>query len=185
GFEGAATIDYVMKDGDGDTDTAQLVITVAPDSTPTVDWLLVGASPGVVDEGALPEGNLGGTTTTSGTLDIATGFDVLNAVGAVVINGVDVTLGGTVPGTYGTLVVTVGAGVYDWTYTLNDNAPHTNTGAVGAADQFPEENFAVVVTDDDGDSSAPVPLVIQINDDGPLAADDTGSTVEDTPVTVN
>uniref|UniRef100_UPI00313ED9E1 hypothetical protein n=1 Tax=Hydrogenophaga sp. OTU3427 TaxID=3043856 RepID=UPI00313ED9E1 len=155
-------------DGEGDTATAQLVITVAPDSTPTVDWVLANGGPAVVDEGALPDGNLGGTTSTSGTLDIATGGDTLNAVGGVDINGVDVTAGGTVPGTYGDLVVTVSGGVYSWTYTLNDNAPHTDPTAVGSADQFPEENFAVVVKDDDGDVAPPVNLQIQINDDGPV-----------------
>ncbi|WP_342133703.1 hypothetical protein, partial [Hydrogenophaga sp. OTU3427] len=86
---------------------------------------------------------------------------------------------------YGDLVVTVSGGVYSWTYTLSDNAPHTNAGAVGGADQFPEENFAVVVTDDDGDVAPVANLQIQINDDGPLATDDSASTAEDTPVTVN
>ena len=166
GFAGVASIDYVMQDGDGDTDTAQLAVTVAPDSTPTVGWVLTG--PGAVDEGALPNGILGGSTTTSGSLNIATGGDAVNAVGGVTINGADVTAGGTVAGTYGELVVTVLGGVYSWTYTLYDNATHTDAGAVGAADQWPEEAFEVVVTDSDGDATPPAPLVILINDDGPV-----------------
>ena len=167
GFEGTATIDYVMQDGEGDTDAGQLVITVDTDSTPTVSWVLAG--PGVVDEGALPGGNLGGNISTSGTLTISTSGDEIKATGGVVINGVDVTAGGTVNGTYGALVVTVAAGVYSWTYTLSDNAPHTNTGAVGSGDQLQGETFAVVVTDDDGDVAPTANLVIRINDDGPLA----------------
>ena len=95
-----------------------------------------------------------------------------NGLLSLVVGGVDVTAGGTVSGTYGELVVTVASGVYSWTYTLNDNAPHTNTAAVGSADPFPEENFSVVLTDSDGDATPAAPLVIQINDDGPLALDD-------------
>ena len=49
--------------------------------------------------------------------------------------------------------LTVAGGAYSWVYTLNDNAPHTGTGAVGSADQFPEEAFSVVVTDSDDPAS--------------------------------
>ena len=42
---------------------------------------------------------------------------------------VDVTAGGTVPGTYGDLVVSFDGTDYTWTYTLNDNALHTNANA--------------------------------------------------------
>jgi hypothetical protein len=149
------------------------------DSTPTVDWILAAGEDGVVDEGALSGGNLGGDTSTSGILNITTGGDTINAVGGVVINGVDVTNGGTVNGTYGDLVVTVSGGVYSWTYILNENAPHTDPTQSGTNDQFPEETFTVVVTDDDGDSSAPANLLITINDDGPVASGYEGATYEE------
>ncbi|HEX5624146.1 MAG TPA: VCBS domain-containing protein, partial [Sulfuricurvum sp.] len=147
-------------------------ILLEEDSTPTADWILVANEDGVVDEGGLEGGNLSGSASTSGTINITTGGDTINSVGGVVINGVDVTNGGTIPGTYGDLVITLNGGVYSWTYTLNDNAPHTDAGAVGAADQFPEETFTMVVTDDDGDSTAPANLTVMINDDGPVVVND-------------
>ncbi|MDD5387133.1 MAG: hypothetical protein PHQ22_08080, partial [Sulfuricurvum sp.] len=143
-------------------------VNLLQDSTPTADWVLAEGNVAVVNEGGLiPEGNLGGNLSTGGTLNITTGGDTINTVGGVVINTVDVTNGGTVHGTYGDLVVTVSGGVYSWTYTLNDNAPHTDPNHTGAADQYPEIPFSMVVTDDDGDSTAPANLVIEINDDGP------------------
>ncbi|MDD5165754.1 MAG: DUF5801 repeats-in-toxin domain-containing protein, partial [Candidatus Pacebacteria bacterium] len=143
-------------------------VNLLQDSTPTADWVVAEGNVAVVNEGGLiPEGNLGGNLSTGGTLNITTGGDTINTVGGVVINTVDVTNGGTVHGTYGDLVVTVSGGVYSWTYTLNDNAPHTDPNHTGAADQYPEIPFSMVVTDDDGDSTAPANLVIQINDDGP------------------
>jgi len=134
---------------------------------PTVDWVLVEGETYTVDEGGLSGGNLGGNTTLFGTLNITTGGDTINTVNGVVINGVDVTNGGTVHGLYGDLVITVNDGVYSWTYTLNDNAPHLDPSQTGSADQVPESIFAVVVTDDDGDQSAPANMRILINDDGP------------------
>ncbi|MDP3300964.1 MAG: Ig-like domain-containing protein [Sulfuricurvum sp.] len=162
------------------------LVLLEENSIPTVNWILTEGNVAVVDEGALQGGNVGGSLITSGTLDITTGGDTINTVGGVVINGVDVTNGGTVTGTYGNLIVTVSGGVYSWTYVLGDNAPHTDPTQIGVNDQFPEDIFSVVVTDDDGDSTAPVDLTVMINDDGPVAIADTGTQgVEDSDIVYN
>ncbi|HEX5670795.1 MAG TPA: hypothetical protein VFX66_04600, partial [Sulfuricurvum sp.] len=152
--------------GAAETTVNQTETTLIPqeNSVPTVDWILAETQDGIVSESGLSNGtNAGVDLSTSGTLNITTGGDTINTVGGVVINGVDVTNGGTVHGSYGDLVITVSGGEYSWVYTLLDNVPHTNPNATGTADQFPEEAFSIVVTDDDGDKSAPANLVIQIN----------------------
>ncbi|MDD3596894.1 VWA domain-containing protein [Sulfuricurvum sp.] len=136
-------------------------------SIPTVDWIVVDGGSGVVNEGGLADGNLGGSTVTSGTLNISTGVDALQDV---LINGINVTNGGTIHGTYGDLVISVTDGVYSWEYTLLHAANHLDPNNVGSADQLPEESFTVVVTDNNGDISAPASLVVEINDDGPIAS---------------
>src|SRR6185503_2443828 len=110
--------------------------------------------------------------TATGTIDITTGNDT---VASLIINGVNVTAGGTVPGASGTLTVTLVAGVYNYSYTLADNISVNAT----------TDPFSVQVTDSDG-HIASTNLVIGIVDDVPTAHDDLGNqTTENTPVTVN
>ncbi|MCD6527108.1 MAG: type I secretion C-terminal target domain-containing protein, partial [Desulfuromonas sp.] len=138
---------------------------------------------GVVDEAALSDGSdsISPNETTTGTFTITTGNDsgtlsVENASDAwVPIAASGATI---VDGDYGTLTVTGdGSGNYSWSYTLSDNTlDHTNTTAVGPADQV-FDNFATRVIDSDGDSTATdgidaaETLTIAINDDGPTAVD--------------
>jgi hypothetical protein len=82
-----------------------------------------------------------------------------------VINGVDVTNGGTVTGAYGTLTVTLTNGVYSWDYLLDTNAAHPDATSTGTAEGIGEQ-FTVVLTDSDGDVVNDV-LDIAILDDGP------------------
>ncbi|QTP55295.1 retention module-containing protein [Billgrantia sulfidoxydans] len=161
GFEGEAVIDYAITDADGDTSSATLTVTVAPDSIPVI---AVNADSSSVAEAGLPSGSAGdGSHATSGTLAIDTGNDGLQSL---FIKGVNVTNGGTVAGTHGTLVVTLTDGSYSWTYTLD-----------GATDgDATSDSFSLVVTDSDG-STASDSLVIDIVDDVPQAADDHGGTV--------
>ena len=56
--------------------------------------------------------------TAVGTINITTGSDT---VGSLVINGINVTNGGSVTGASGTLTVTLSGGVYSYSYTLTDN----------------------------------------------------------------
>lgn len=179
GFEGEDTFIYSITDTDGDVDTATVLLTVDPDSVPTFEVIPNAA---VVDESALPDGSGGGTLTTSGSVPFETGND---SVDSVVVNGVDVTFGGSIIGEYGVLtVINSGESTYTWEYTLNQNAPHTDPTAIGAADQYLGETFTFELQDSDGDSVTSN-LAIQINDDGPVAVNDTGDVPEDSIVTVN
>ncbi|MGQ7247185.1 retention module-containing protein, partial [Halomonas sp. V046] len=179
GFEGDAVIDYTITDGDGDTSDAVFTVTVAEDSEPTIS--VPDTSPGTaggqfsVSESGLEGGSAEGSNsqTTTGTLAITTGGDTLQSL---VINGVNVTAGGTVDGDYGTLTVTESDGEYSWSYTLDGNTEdHTEqgTGADGLQDAF-----AITVTDSDTDT-AESSLTIQVQDDVPTAVDDRASVAED------
>ncbi|MGX7926335.1 Ig-like domain-containing protein [Tsuneonella sp. HG094] len=162
GETGTVTFDYTITDGDGDTDRATVTITLAADSTPTIAV----AGDNTVDEAALPAraGEPAGSNaaspdeTAAGTIAITTGGDT---IGSLVINGVNVTAGGTVTTSKGVLTVSVANGAYSYSYTLTDNTlsdPDSDT-------------FTLVVTDSDGDPASTT-LVIAIADDVPTAADD-------------
>ncbi|MGQ7250024.1 hypothetical protein ACUN9Y_22200, partial [Halomonas sp. V046] len=136
-----------------DTSDAVFTVTVAEDSEPTIS--VPDTSPGTaggqfsVSESGLEGGSADGSNsqTTTGTLAITTGGDTLQSL---VINGVNVTAGGTVTGDYGTLTVTESDGEYSWSYTLDGNTEdHTEqgTGADGLQDAF-----AITVTDSDTDT---------------------------------
>jgi T1SS-143 domain-containing protein len=186
------SFNLVLADGDGDAEQVALAVNVInPDSTPTVvatDGVVwenaLGASAGDVgtSEGAddNPNNNSDPNETTTGTFTVDTGSDTLNQV---LINGNVVTLGGmtVVSGLFGNLTVTdVGpvGGTFEWSYTLGNNTlTHPLVNVTGAGDQV-FDNFQVVVTDTDGDSSATdgiqtsETITIGVNDDGPIAQDD-------------
>ncbi|QKV16986.1 DUF5801 repeats-in-toxin domain-containing protein [Oricola thermophila] len=167
GEEGTVTFDYTVTDADGDVATATATITLAADSEPTID---VGAA-SAVDEAALSDGSDPSSTAeeTSGNFAITTGGDTIQTL---VIDGQDVTNGGTVNGAYGDLVVTGTPGTgYSWVYTLNGNTTDHPNGSSTGTPEGVHDDFDVVVTDSDGDPVNDT-LVINILDDGPTAADD-------------
>ncbi|WP_156085491.1 retention module-containing protein [Billgrantia saliphila] len=174
GFEGDAVIDYTLTDADGDTASATLTVTVAADSEPTIS---IGADSDSVTEAGLNGGSQAGDGShiTQGTFAIDTGNDGL---ASLVIDGIDVTKGGTVEGSYGTLVVTLGNdGSYSWTYTLNGATDDHETQGPSVDDV--RDSFELVATDSDGDSASDS-LVIDIVDDVPTASDqNVGSITED------
>ncbi|MDT7530621.1 VCBS domain-containing protein [Sphingopyxis sp. SE2] len=169
GQEGEDSFTYTITDGDGDTSTATVTVTLAKDSIPTID---LGADNNV-DEAGLPNGSsfASNSETATGSFTLTTGND---SVASLVINGVDVTAGGTVTTPVGVLTVTVGGGAYSYSYTLT-----TNTSG---DDSF--DSFTAVVTDSDGDTATDT-LVIDIVDDVPTARPDTDSVTEDGPLTAN
>ncbi|KLE32328.1 Ig-like domain-containing protein, partial [Aurantiacibacter luteus] len=170
GEEGTVTFDYTITDGDGDVSQATVTITLTPDSTPTISV----AGDNTVDEEALADGSNPASPdeTATGTIPITTGSD---SVASLVINGVDVTAGGTVTTAKGVLTVTVSNGIYSYSYTLTDNTlvdPDSDT-------------FSLTVTDSDGDSAG-TSLVIAIVDDVPTAVDDSASQgTENAAITVD
>jgi len=183
GEEGTVTFQYRITDGDGDTSVATVTITLLADSTPTVGI----SGDQSVNEAGLPAragesegsgeaaaaGANGDTSeTATGNINITTGSDT---VGSLIIDGVNVTAGGTVNGTNGVLTVTLSGGVYSYSYTLSDNTSGDATS----------DTFAITVTDSDGDTAS-TSLVISIVDDVPTAHDDSGTQAgEGQAVTVN
>ncbi|WP_176141645.1 beta strand repeat-containing protein, partial [Sphingopyxis flava] len=114
GEEGTVTFAYSITDGDGDVSTATVTITLAVDSTPVID--VVPSAPNAgghdeVDEAGLATGSDSASNSefASGAFTITTGNDTIESL---VINGTDVTAGGTVAGAFGTLTVTLAGGVY-------------------------------------------------------------------------
>jgi VCBS repeat-containing protein len=169
GEQGDVTFQYTITDGDGDTSTATVTIHLQPDSTPTIST----SGGDTVDEAALPVGSdpSSPNETTTGTINITTGGDT---VGKLVIDGVDVTHGGTVTGADGVLTVTLNNGVYSYSYTLSGP---TSTDSAG-------DNFNITVTDSDGDTASTT-LHINILDDVPTAHADVNSVSEGGTVTGN
>ncbi|MCV0395627.1 MAG: DUF5801 domain-containing protein, partial [Rhizobiaceae bacterium] len=140
------------------------------DDAPTID---TGAGQ-AVDEAALAEGSNPASPNeqTSGTFNIATGN---SSVSSLVINGVDVTNGGTVAGLYGTLVITGSPSTgYSWVYTLDGNTTdHTDPGSTGTTEGV-FDSFDVAVTSANG-LSANGTLTIDVLDDGPVATANPGA----------
>ncbi|SDO92942.1 type I secretion C-terminal target domain (VC_A0849 subclass) [Halomonas shengliensis] len=150
------------------------------DSTPGVATEDLDGDGDTVWESALTEGSGGGVATTGGAFQIDTGGDELALIEVQDADGNWVAIsetGTAVQGDYGVLSVNPDG---SWTYTLSEPLAHPLAGETGASDQLPAETFAVRVTDDDGDVSAPATLTITITDDGPTAVEDAGLVAEDT-----
>jgi len=183
GEEGTVSFQYTITDGDGDTSTATVTITLADDSTPTVN-VVTAEGGSVVSEAALNDGGSNAASpaeTTAGSFGITTGGDTVQSL---VIDGINVTTGGTVTGDYGTLTVSVVGGVYNWSYTLTDNTLDHNDPATTGTPEGVFDNFNVVVTDSDGDTATDT-LDIAILDDGPTAYSNSRTAVEGVDLTGN
>ncbi|MEP6360375.1 MAG: retention module-containing protein [Halioglobus sp.] len=184
---GSDVFNYTLTDGDGDPSSATLTINLDGGVTVTV--------PGADDDGTtvleagLPEGtgelsdDIAGndnSETTSGTIT----FTASDTPVTISVGGQTIVLDGaaqgdlTVDGAFGELTLDVSDianGNIDYSYTLGDNIDHDDVVA-------DSDTFAVIVTDEDGDS-ANGSLVIAITDDGPEAVADTESVIEGESVT--
>src|SRR5262249_23572816 len=171
---------YTLTDGDGDTSQTTLTISIG-DNTPTLHVPTGDEAGHVVNEkglparGGEPEGsgeeaapgaNGDPSETTAGTITFTQG----DGPATVTIGGVAVTaVGQTFTGSFGTLTIdSIGAGTIGYHYTLADNTDATVPAQT-------HDDFAVVVTDTDGDKASST-LVISIVDDAPTARPDTDST---------
>src|SRR5690554_169938 len=186
GEEGEVSFQYTITDADGDSDTATATITLQDNSQPTVSVVLAQGDDGVVSESALPDGSGGGDLTASGTLVAETGNDTLDFFEVQDVNGawIKVDADGTeVQGEYGLLSVNQDG---SWTYTLSDNTlDHEGEDLTGADDQV-QDAFQVRATDSDGDVSPEATLAVDINDDGPVATDDSVTqAAENQPVDID
>ncbi|MDP9422339.1 MAG: DUF5801 domain-containing protein [Pseudomonadota bacterium] len=173
---------YTLTDGDGDSDTATLTIDIS-DAPTSLDVPTQGEAGTLVSELGLPTRNGGepagtgeaadgngadnddASETTAGVIS----FTAPDGPATVTIDGVAVTgtVGQTFNGAHGVLTITsynAGTGQIGYSYTLTDNTSGNATF----------DDFAVVVTDNDGDSSNAT-LTINIVDDAPIAVNDTDS----------
>ncbi|QOR39134.1 retention module-containing protein [Billgrantia diversa] len=175
--EGVVSFDYTLTDADGDTSTATVTLTLEDDSEPTIEVVLADGDDGVVSESALPNGSGGGDLTAAGTLVVQTGNDTLDFLEVQDTNGdwIKVEAGGTsLQGKYGLLTVNTDG---SWSYALSDNTlDHDGDDLTGTDDQV-QDAFQVRATDNDGDVSPEATLAVDINDDGPVAANNNGGTV--------
>ncbi|WP_374371142.1 DUF5801 repeats-in-toxin domain-containing protein [Dongia sp.] len=186
------TFTYTLKDADGDTDIANLVINIYDEGT-ELDLNPSGQDAQQVDEQGLPIRTIDALIEPAGTGEAADdngnddddmseatsgtmSFSTPDGFGSLTLTGKDlpviIAAGVTVHGLYGDLLVTAfdsTLGTLAYTYTLLDNVDHSG-GAV-------KDDFAVVVEDSDGDQSNGT-LSIDIVDDEPLASNDAGGKVD-------
>ena len=164
---------YTLTDGDGDSSTATLTINIG-DAGTSLDLPVKGEAGTLVDEAGLPAGSnaAASSETTAGTI----AYTAPDGPATVTIDGVAVTaIGQVFSGSFGTLTITsIAAGSIGYSYTLTTNTAGDATF----------EDFAVVVTDLDGDHSDGT-LVIDIVDDVPTARADADSVTEDSAVTAD
>ena len=171
------TFTYTLKDGDGDTSPANLVITIG-NGTPTISDLTPAANGGdvTVDEDDLLDGSDPAPKdplTQPGTFTVTSPDGIASLVidgHTVITNGVFSAASWTTP-LGNTLAITgYNAGVVSYTYTLTDNEAHAN--AAGQNALF--EDFTVTLTDLDGQFDTDI-LSARIIDDVPTAANDVDS----------
>ncbi|WLG24611.1 retention module-containing protein [Pseudomonas sp. FP1154] len=190
GGSGSETFTYTLTDADGDTSTANLVLQVHNNDDPVI-------IEGLDTEGGelnLQEKNLSDGTspdapalTQSGTFTIT----ALDGVQTLSVGGINVVTGGVAAGFPQSITTALGntltitgfnaaTGVVSYSYTLLDNEAHANANGANSL----SEQFAVVVTDDNG-TTATGNLDVNIVDDVPQAVDDSNvGTASETNLTL-
>ncbi|MEA1031618.1 retention module-containing protein [Pseudomonas sp. N-137] len=190
GGSGSETFTYTLTDADGDTSTANLVLQVHNNDDPVI-------IEGLDTEGGelnLQEKNLSDGTspdapalTQSGTFTIT----ALDGVQTLSVGGINVVTGGVAAGFPQSITTALGntltitgfnaaTGVVSYSYTLLDNEAHANANGANSL----SEQFAVVVTDDNG-TTATGNLDVNIVDDVPQAVDDSNAgTASETNLTL-
>ncbi len=190
GGSGSETFTYTLTDADGDTSTANLVLQVHNNDDPVI-------IEGLDTEGGelnLQEKNLSDGTspdalalTQSGTFTIT----ALDGVQTLSVGGINVVTGGVAAGFPQSITTALGntltitgfnavTGVVSYSYTLLDNEAHANGNGANSL----SEQFAVVVTDDNG-TTATGNLDVNIVDDVPQAVDDSNAgTASETNLTL-
>ncbi|SFH27662.1 retention module-containing protein [Pseudomonas sp. NFACC45] len=190
GGSGTETFTYTLTDADGDTSTANLVLQVHNNDDPVI-------IEGLDTEGGelnLQEKNLSDGTspdasalTQSGTFTIT----ALDGVQTLSVGGINVVSGGVAAGFPQSITTALGntltitgfnaaTGVVSYSYTLLDNEAHANASGANSL----SEQFAVVVTDDNG-TTANGNLDVNIVDDVPQAVDDSNAgTASETNLTL-
>ncbi|WP_434605066.1 retention module-containing protein [Pseudomonas sp. R1-7] len=190
GGNGTETFTYTLTDADGDTSTANLVLQVHNNDDPvTIDGLDTEGGELTVQEKNLDDGSSPDTSalTQSGTFTVT----ALDGVQTLSVGGITVVSGGVTAGFPQSITTALGntltvtgfnaaTGVVSYSYTLLDNESHPNANGANSLG----EQFAVVVTDDNG-TTANGNLDVNIVDDLPTAHADSASVDEGGTVSGN
>ncbi|MFJ7793487.1 retention module-containing protein [Pseudomonas sp. NPDC096950] len=183
GGNGTETFAYTITDSDGDTSTANLVLNIHNNDDPvTLNGLNVNGGELTVYEKNLSDGTSPNTPalTQSGTFTVT----ALDGLQTLDVGGIHVVAGGVAAGFPQSIVTPLGStltitgynastGVISYSYTLVDNETHPTANGANSL----TENFNVVATDTDG-STASGQINVNIVDDLPTAAPDTGTAAE-------
>ncbi len=176
---------YTITDPDGATAAATVRVTVnGLDDVIEITGLSDGPVAGT--DGAVEEPDMPAGTTPADTGEVTTGTFILTAgdsIQSVTINGTVLTTAPTpsspitLAGANGTLSLTAfdpATGAVSYTYALTTAASHAGPGNV-------TDDFAIVLTDGNGDTATGT-LAILIVDDAPIAAADGNSVTENSGV---
>ncbi|UQI32629.1 retention module-containing protein [Pseudomonas bijieensis] len=190
GGNGSETFTYTLTDADGDTSTANLVLQVHNNDDPVIiTGLDTEGGELTVQEKNLSDGSSpdASALTQSGTFTVT----ALDGVQTLSVGGINVVTGGVAAGFPQSITTALGntltitgynatTGVVSYSYTLLDNEAHPNANGANSL----SEQFAVVVTDDNG-TTANGNLDVNIVDDLPKAVDDSNaSTASETNLTL-
>ncbi|ALQ02191.1 retention module-containing protein [Pseudomonas brassicacearum] len=190
GGDGSETFTYTLTDADGDTSTANLVLQVHNNDDPVIiTGLDTDGGELTVQEKNLSDGSSpdAPALTQSGTFTVT----ALDGVQTLSVGGINVVTGGVAAGFPQSITTALGntltitgynatTGVVSYSYTLLDNEAHPNANGANSL----SEQFAVVVTDDNG-TTANGNLDVNIVDDLPKAVDDSNaSTASETHLTL-
>ncbi|KKA08555.1 type I secretion target [Pseudomonas ogarae] len=190
GGSGTETFTYTLTDADGDTSTANLVLQVHNNDDPVIiTGLDTEGGELTVQEKNLSDGSSpdASALTQSGTFTVT----ALDGVQTLSVGGINVVTGGVAAGFPQSITTALGntltitgynatTGVVSYSYTLLDNEAHPNANGANSL----SEQFAVVVTDDNG-TTANGNLDVNIVDDLPKAVDDSNaSTASETNLTL-
>ncbi len=190
GGNGSETFTYTLTDADGDTSTANLVLQVHNNDDPVIitgldteggELLLQEKN---LSDGSSPDAS---ALTQSGTFTVT----ALDGVQTLSVGGINVVMGGVAAGFPQSITTALGntltitgfnasTGVVSYSYTLLDNEAHPNANGANSV----SEQFAVVVTDDNG-TTANGNLDVNIVDDLPTAHADSASVDEGGTVSGN
>ncbi|MDR6956206.1 VCBS repeat-containing protein [Pseudomonas brassicacearum] len=190
GGNGSETFTYTLTDADGDTSTANLVLQVHNNDDPVIiRGLDTEGGELTVQEKNLSDGSSpdASALTQSGTFTVT----ALDGVQTLSVGGINVVTGGVAAGFPQSITTALGntltitgfnaaTGVVTYSYTLLDNETHPNANGANSL----SEQFAVVVTDDNG-TTANGNLDVNIVDDLPTAHADSASVDEGGTVSGN
>lgn len=180
GGNGTETFTYTLKDADGDTSQANLVLQIHNNDDPVLITGLDG------DGLSVYEKNLGDGSQPNVSALTQQGVFIVHAedgLQSLTVGGINVVLGGAANGFAQSITTALGntltitgfdatSGEVHYSYTLNGADMHpAGQGANGVA-----EHFDVVATDTDGDATH-ASLDVNVIDDVPTAVDDSNPNV--------